>query len=653
MSVSCFCRKHVVFVAWSFCVSFLVGCGPNWLNDSPLESGSVGAAIWGDKHYSLVESLKSEHPGIRVENDHIRTHTGERYDLIQGNSVYLGQLYQLRDTKRAQQVWDFYQRHVLSFLSQDLVTLDSTSEEASKQAMDKRDLEKRLEYWVFEKAIYLGVDADRSQRLFLDDNYFEDLWRTNDSFRQAMKGFFADLACSLEVVDASSSQNRQKRVYIATTSGFGGGHLSTGRSMESFLKRSGYKVKLGDTLRIRPEKDPLYIFTGALHEEMVYEKYFQHQNDMGRAMLVWDLFNRLRRFVPSNSTFYLQQDVQKFQPDFILAPIHNRPELFQVAYQLNIPMLLVSTDYELQHLLPNIIGDLDPAIARVTVTTKQPNFFMPTVRDPQKLESQPKGRSYLQAMKEFTSKSSRLEEEELLEPDLADDKRWQNFQKKAPVFELMGLPVHEQIKLVEGEHQLQEIRQRFGILADERVMLVTMGKQADSQIMKILAQFEKYASIFRGQKIAVLVLSGANTELHDYLSRRKKDWALGSGLRMLPCRRLSAAEMSQVYSVADLVVTKPGGASTTELVKMGKYALIPSWYVWEEGNLNFMRDLGLAKGVDIHKSPLSFVREAALFFERLENQAVEGFCSGKCSLKVARNVLSDWRKDLVRIIENW
>ncbi|MDD9949979.1 MAG: hypothetical protein OXT67_00285, partial [Zetaproteobacteria bacterium] len=371
--------RFLLRLCWLCGIWFVPGCGEDLLPEISRNlkgKTTEHADIWYYKHHALVEDLQREYPGIAIHGDHIITHAGERVELISGDSVYLGQLYQQRNSAHAKLIYHAY-RNTLAPYFDALYAQESLPPVAHRDSfIDIRLLEISVHKWIFDKSIYLGVSAERMESLFLYDSFLAEVWHADDKFRQIVRCFFDQIVQLSSPMPKTPLEGRKKRLQLVVTSGFGGGHLTAGRAMQSVLSQAGYDVRLEDTLHLGQSQDPLFVFTGGLHEETVYERYVQQQSDMGLALKVWDLFNRLRRFIPSESNALLEQRIREFKPDMILAPIHNRPELYQLAYSLDVPLALVSTDYELQHLLPDVLVNLDPAVARVLTTTKEPEFFV-------------------------------------------------------------------------------------------------------------------------------------------------------------------------------------------------------------------------------------------------------------------------------------
>ena len=132
----------------------------------------------------------------------------------------------------------------------------------------------------------------------------------------------------------------------------------------------------------------------------------------------------------------------------------------------------------------------------------------------------------------------------------------------------------------------REVRKRVGLRDDQPVILVLGGGFGMGPVAEILSELDKVQVPFQN-----LVVTGRNEEL-----RR----ALATCDRKHPTHVLGfASNMHELMAVADLIVTKPGGLTTSEALAMGKPLLIVNPIPGQEAaNSDFLLERGAAAKVN-------------------------------------------------------
>ncbi len=117
-----------------------------------------------------------------------------------------------------------------------------------------------------------------------------------------------------------------------------------------------------------------------------------------------------------------------------------------------------------------------------------------------------------------------------------------------------GIPISS--KFLAKINQTQ-VRKRYGLRDDMPTLLVLGGGFGMGPVAEILAQLDKTEGEFQ-----TLVVAGRNEEL-------RRDLALQDFLH--PTRVLGfASNMHELMGIADLIITKPGGLTTSEALALGK-----------------------------------------------------------------------------------
>lgn len=126
------------------------------------------------------------------------------------------------------------------------------------------------------------------------------------------------------------------------------------------------------------------------------------------------------------------------------------------------------------------------------------------------------------------------------------------------------------------------VRQRLGLREDQPVLLVLSGGFGMGPVAEIVTELDKVPRPFQ-----TVVVTGRNQEL-----RRE----LASQDRQHPTHVLGfASNMHELMAVADLVVSKPGGLTSSEVLAMGKPLFILNPIPGQEAaNSDFLLERGAA-----------------------------------------------------------
>jgi processive 1,2-diacylglycerol beta-glucosyltransferase len=126
------------------------------------------------------------------------------------------------------------------------------------------------------------------------------------------------------------------------------------------------------------------------------------------------------------------------------------------------------------------------------------------------------------------------------------------------------------------------VRKQYGLRDDMRVMLVLSGGFGMGPVAEILEQLDKVSEEFQ-----TVVVTGRNEELRRDLAavdRKHPTHVLGF-----------ASNMHELMAIADLVITKPGGLTSSEALAMGKPLFILNPIPGQEAaNSDFLLERGAA-----------------------------------------------------------
>lgn len=146
-----------------------------------------------------------------------------------------------------------------------------------------------------------------------------------------------------------------------------------------------------------------------------------------------------------------------------------------------------------------------------------------------------------------------------------------------------GIPISA--KFSQGIDE-RTVRKTYGLRDDQPVLLILSGGFGMGPVADILAELDKVK-----QEFQVLVVTGRNQELRQELApidRRHPTHVLGF-----------ASNMHELMSVSDLVISKPGGLTSSEVLAMGKPLLIINPIPGQEAaNSDFLLERGAAAKIN-------------------------------------------------------
>jgi processive 1,2-diacylglycerol beta-glucosyltransferase len=130
------------------------------------------------------------------------------------------------------------------------------------------------------------------------------------------------------------------------------------------------------------------------------------------------------------------------------------------------------------------------------------------------------------------------------------------------------------------------VRKQYGLRDDMRVMLVLSGGFGMGPVAEILEQLDKVTEEFQ-----TIVVTGRNEELRRDLAAQD---------RKHPTHVLGfASNMHELMAISDLVITKPGGLTSSEALAMGKPLFILNPIPGQEAaNSDFLLERGAAGKVN-------------------------------------------------------
>lgn len=159
-----------------------------------------------------------------------------------------------------------------------------------------------------------------------------------------------------------------------------------------------------------------------------------------------------------------------------------------------------------------------------------------------------------------------------------------------------GIPTHSKFAVSESRNA---VKQRFGLEADKKYILITGGSMGGGKIEKAIAKIRTYFA--DKDDIALIIVCGSNKELYDKLNEKSDPGVTVVGY---------TDDMASYMKASDLFITKPGGLSSTEAAVCGVPILhtspIPGC---ESYNARYFSESGMSISGDITDDILQAVEK--------------------------------------------
>lgn len=334
---------------------------------------------------------------------------------------------------------------------------------------------------------------------------------------------------------------REKRKVLVLTNSGGGGHMAAANAVQRAL---------GNNYTIRVE-EPFKNLSG----DHLFNKFQKEGNHKMLEMLTNMQYVAEVISCPLEVRPQLLSLVNEYKPDLIISvfPVANYLTL-DIAQQINIPMLVLTTDLEARHFFHFI-------------KNPGPSFKVGIAFDDRDLK-QP------------------------LRESLEEDN-----------FAITGYPIRPEFGSTPEQHQAQitQIRQELGIKEEDKVVLIMMGAQgvgdAVTRYSRMIANSEKEFP----NHLHVVALCGSNEQLIEG-TRAVQSSKTNARVTVHSLGRKDGAYVASLMRMSQVLISKPGGSSVNEAVAEELYTLFHSEGVkgvaWEAGNMEYCIRKGWGEEID-------------------------------------------------------
>lgn len=200
-----------------------------------------------------------------------------------------------------------------------------------------------------------------------------------------------------------------------------------------------------------------------------------------------------------------------------------------------------------------------------------------------------------------------------------------------------GIPISPKIAAPDPRPQ-EDVKKALGLDPKRPVILIMGGSKGDQKYIPILRELERI-----GTTAQVVAVCGRNE------SARKEVAEFAEGLSF-PVHARPFVDMRDYYHAADVVITKPGGLTTSEVMNKGKALVLVSPYPgMEEAQVGRLTKAGVAKYGDTPENA------AAAAVDILSNPqakasleaAAKAFVKPDAAMTIARDLVASRRSPLL------
>jgi UDP-N-acetylglucosamine:LPS N-acetylglucosamine transferase len=449
------------------------------------------------------------------------------------------------------------------------------------------------------------ANTQRSTPVSLDqlcDRYFllggNPAW-VAQHFAPEIRSTVSTIAKELQVPLRDVSKIKKPKILLYTTIG-GGGHLAHARAIDQYLKMLGIEtVIMNNDANVF---DPLaYLTDGEASQFDAYNRVFQRRIGLdGRTLgsdkevreefLKYDhIHDVLHALTGAKNHFEIARHELR-DPNYV-ALIDNLPHLTGIegaAISNGLRYVRWATDFDAWVPLLRSYDVMDADRGKIALTSSDPVANR---------ELSPEHRRQGDIWKKEILKSDSDIE---VKPEILED----------PRLLVAGYPIRQGINKLSFDER-NALRSRMGLAPPDQLIVVMMGSQGKYELMEVMQQLLERPPINIKGKVNVTFAVGANVLLKKDLMNlvlqninRKMEVRMADELLGTPNQLLNATQMNVLYNTADLLISKPGGSVTAEILETETPIIMCALNRGEEGNasyllrsgLGFMRDNNISLG---------------------------------------------------------
>ncbi|APJ03927.1 hypothetical protein [Silvanigrella aquatica] len=405
----------------------------------------------------------------------------------------------------------------------------------------------------------------------------------------------------------------QKIKKIAIISGpYGGGHHSTAEIIKKTIQeKDNYQFYSVDECNDFP--DTLYIMTRHLRNESeqgyhacrIYNDVFVNEGNFEKNDLLYLLSYKLTDYLPYNRYGELYKKLKKAEVDIIISTVHHISQITAFSYMLKVPMRILITDYEFPQNQWFDLNLIDSKLVKYWIPTiDYRGFFRTMVHDNDKKDNW-EAKIY--------NRRSEIIKRKLFQNH--SQLKIANILDELEVFDYLPFPSSHDFTPPKNVSDSFESRKTLGLslASNRKVITIAMGGSPNvqsmlnlvKQLINISNQIDhnvEFSILTSGKENVIdeiknhilpmneLLISEdqMNTESNENIFPNKITF------KLLPKLNYES-EMPHVYKSSDIIISKSGGATTTEIMNSSTPFIRGfGLYPWEVENVNLLEMIGLA-----------------------------------------------------------
>jgi UDP-N-acetylglucosamine:LPS N-acetylglucosamine transferase len=397
-------------------------------------------------------------------------------------------------------------------------------------------LREAIESWLIEYAGFLGALPIDYKGSF-HSNFKLAYLLNNPKKSAAIESFFQELQKREQKERAIVPTGECYRIAILTSK-MGGGHVSVAKAVcEALHFDKQFEVTIVDTDETTDPSHPLTILTDSFSSVDFYNKFYQQEKNFEKMQLLRKAIELLRQFVPNRAMEALKKRIREINPNCILSTCAFVPEHAFLSSDLAIPLGYIHTDFYFHQSLERMIKK---------VHSQALSFFIPSA-----------------------------------------DCRPNSGAENTSSIHILGYPVSSVFTRESDPKTLQKIRQQFGVQANEKVVVMMMGKYGAGKVLLDAIKQLLYSAV--SLPIHIAFICGENSslkaEIEGVLKRHNPQY---TNLSFRVYATLTPQELAAYYKICDLLIGKAGGATVAEVQKMGVRLLECESHPWEGPNIDYL-----------------------------------------------------------------
>ncbi len=435
-----------------------------------------------------------------------------------------------------------------------------------RSVMQKDEVE-LFEAWILKNIRYLGF--------FPFDQYWigeteKPITILFSKYTENLSAFFEEIRCAEQPSNFPLVRNIDDplNVVVITTTG-GGGHKSVADALAQILNQYPlkYRVTIIDIADVGRPSDPVYVASGLLSVDDVYDKIYQQAKETHLANQIWQLKPKLNDFIADTSMKDLKDRIRLLNPDLVISSCHFWERDLEVASSLCVPLRFIHCDYELSWALLPVIANANPKVVKLWLPATDPEILRPASS---------------QLKSELVSQLRLSHSEEEIDQLLIE--------KVQASVDYSGYPVRSSFKRKTEPNEIQAIRERFQIEEGAQVVTIQMGKQGVGTIKDVVRILNEDETVVYSRPLHLAVMCGTNDKMREdlleYLTTHKNHSQIRFDIRPL----MNQQDTADFLNVTDVEIMKPGGAATAEALQLKVKTLfqVTSEHPWEVCNGNQM-----------------------------------------------------------------